>query len=139
MLDKESEESLEKMNKCFDNLTTAVKYLEEIYEEMNTYMLLDKMKQQVEKLLFNCSRVVNCDKLLMKNVRSVFSKVHIAKSLEGNINENNNHTCEICGKKLRSKYILEEHHFQSKWACLTCQHDMYSQYNLLKHNREPCE
>ena len=46
-------------------------------QQVDTYMLTDEMKQKVDNLLFQCSRVVNCDKLLMKNARAVFSNVYV--------------------------------------------------------------
>ena len=39
-------------------------------------MLTEEMKEKVDNLLFQCSRFVSCDKLLMKNGSAVFSKVH---------------------------------------------------------------
>ena len=129
---------MEKINESFDKVSKAAKQFEQTCEGLETFMLPDKLKEKVENMMYSSSRLVNSDKILMKNVRSVFSGGQVHKKSKHTKNEENQ-ICEMCGKMFSSVFMMKQHHCRSKWACLTCNRDMYSQYNLLKHNQKPCE
>ena len=104
------------MNAYYEDLLSAAKEVEETFENVDMYMLKTDSQKKVETFLSKCTNVVKCDKMLMKAMHTVFSKVHVHKRVEHNSQtvQQKGHLCEICSKFFHLLYQLKQHNCTKK-------------------------
>ena len=110
---------------------------EKEYNQIDQRILGKKEKKKLEKCLFESSRIVETNKLLMKTSRAVFSDVKV-DDIVRNHDANNNYMCKNCTRSFESVFHFDNHKCIKKWICEKCGIDTRNNNNFVLHKEKGC-